>query len=103
MVDIVPLEKQEEVGDVSLESKTNGRFRLLGFRNPLRKIPLIVSRMTAAAGSGHPLVPVDGRDCGFRSLMKLVEKASLKVLPVSAMITHEVRKRARVDSSYQAF
>ena len=85
IVDIAPLNKQGQVGDVSFESKTNRRFQPLGFRDPLRKVPLVVSRMTAAAGTGHPLVLVDGADCRWGSLMELVEKISLNMPPVSAM------------------
>ncbi len=67
------------------ESKTNHRFRPLRFRDPLRKVALVVSRMTAAAGTSHPLVLVDRADCRSGSLTKLVEKTSLKMPPVSAM------------------
>ena len=103
IVDIAPLKKQGQVGDVSFESKTNRRFRPLGFRDPLRKVPLVVSRMAAAAGTGHPLVFVDGADCRFGPLMKLVEKISLNMPPVSTTKDRKKRKRIRLDSPYQVF
>ncbi len=60
------------MGEVSFERKTDGRFRPLGFRDPLRKAPLVGSVMAATTGAGHPLVFVDGVKRRSGPLMKLV-------------------------------
>ena len=69
--------KHESLCVLSFESKTSRGFRTFGLHNHLGKVALVVPRMAAATGTDHPLVLVDGLECGSRSLMKLAEKVSL--------------------------
>ena len=56
---------------MSLKGETNQGIRLLGVGNEFDEVPLIVSRVAAAAGTRRPFVLVNGMQCRFGPLLDL--------------------------------